>query len=417
MATLRRSAMRRVGRLWLAATLCSAAPAAGDGFMAPRLRPVGQSKPMVVSPRQEAVLATDGQTVQVVLRTHFRAGPKELAWVVPVPAKPLRVEKCQAGIFSDLDRATAPRFYWLDSASGIGHFDCGCAAMAPSGRAPIAGAVTVEASGTAGIFQYVVLSARRADELTRWLNDNKYFVPIGSERIFKRYVEAGWHWLAMRVRPEQADKGTLAPHPIVYTYRDTRLVYPLVISRLSADLTNEIVLYVVARQRYACANWSNATIDRAKVRRDAATPSGTNYERLFEDLCRSRRWRVFVTEASMLVRVFGEVANRGLLDGVKDPDLARALGSQQTLTRLRAVMTPQAMDRDVDLLPAPSWGRVSNTFEVSAAAAPRPALATAWPLAAFAVLSAGVGLTGRSGWARRAGGVCVILSCAAFVLM
>ena len=54
--------------------------AAGDGFMSPRPIEVGRSGALTdfASGKQEAVLVTDGELVQVILRTHFTAGAEEI---------------------------------------------------------------------------------------------------------------------------------------------------------------------------------------------------------------------------------------------------------------------------------------------------------------------------------------------------
>lgn len=410
------------------AMICLSAAAAllpvaarADGFMMPVITKVGQSPPMVASPRQEAVLATDGKTVQVILRTHFRAGPKELAWIVPVPAKPLRVEKCDEEVFATLERLTAPKFYIVTPSGKGGAFGCGCGAGGTAGDVSLPKSVIVVSSGTAGVFKYVVLSATRADELTRWLNDNNYFVPVGARRVFQRYVEEGWHWLAMRIRPEVADKPTLAPHPITYTYRDSKLVYPLEISQLSADLTNEILLYVVGTSRYACANWANATIDAKDLAVESGSPSGTNYEKLFKDISAGERGRIFVTELAARQDVspgyFGYEGDTYWLNHVLDPDLVKALGPRQTLTRLRAVMTPTAMDRDVALLPIARWAPVDNTYSLYAGRARASAAGLAFPLVALAMLCAGVALMDRPGWARATSIVCLVAGGVAVAMM
>jgi len=398
------------------AALAAARAACADGVMLPVTVEVGRSTKAVASPRQEAVLATDGRTVQVVLRTHFRSGPKELAWIVPVPARPERVEKADGGLFRRLEELTAPRF--LVTTGGTGPpFACGCGAA--GGEAPhVAGrSVVVESSGTAGIFEYVVLSATKADDLTAWLNEHRYLVPVGAERVFARYVADRWHWLAMRVRPGAGEAGTLAPHPVRYTYRDSRLIYPLEISRLSADLTNEIVLYVVAGGRRACGNWHNAVVDPSRVARDPASASGTNYERLLGGLCEARRGRVFVTELARTGRVFGHEDDSRQINGVLDAALLKALGSDQTLTRLRAIMTPRAMDRDVALLPAATWEPVSNTFDLSAADGPPGAIALALPLLPLAAAGVGLRLLDGRGRRRAAALACLAAACVAAAVM
>ena len=401
---------------WLLCLLALPCGAWADGVMMPKIEELGAATKMVASPKQEAVIATDGQTVEVILRTHFRRGPAELAWVVPVPAKPEKVEPCDDEVFTVLERETAPRFLRFSGSDWPG-LHCGCGAayvgdqMAPS--------VVVEQQGTAGIFKYVVLSATDPRELTRWLDEHKYHVPIGAERIFRRYVAEGWHWLAMRVRPEAMDQPTLAPHPIRYAYRDTKLVYPLEISQLSADLENEIVLYVVGAGRYACGNWANHTIDPNALRARAGATSGTNYEELVRSATAERDGHLFVTELSQSWSLFGyakgrsseinDALSRGLLD---------ALDNGQHITRLRAVMTPKAMDRDVLLVRVSGWGNVRSTFHLAAAPAAGPATARlAVPLLPLALLGAAAGLLRRQGWTRRAAIIPAALACLSLAML
>ncbi|MBS3734876.1 MAG: DUF2330 domain-containing protein [Phycisphaerae bacterium] len=403
--------------LLLPAAGASPRTAAGDGAF---FRPVGQAAELVggagdgvASPKQEALLATDGQEVTVVLRTYFRRGPDELAWVVPVPAKPDSVDKADDAIFEQLNRETTPRFF-LPSNKG-GGLGCGCGAANWAGNGIQADpAVTVEEAGTAGIFEYVVLSAKEPKALHQWLNDHRYAVGVGADRVFARYVADGWYWLAMRIRPEEADKPTLAPHPITYTYTDDELVYPLVISQLSADLENEIVLYVVAPQRVACANWANHTVDADRVRVVPDSPSGTNYEKLITTATTEHGGHVFVTEyAQPVARAYGltdELAGLGTAGRQHD----------RYLTRLRAVMTPKAMDRDVTLVPVSGWGDVSNSFMLpdngaTTAAAVLVPLAPLGLAACFALT--GVGLLRRGGWRRGIGVGCLALAAVASAMV
>src|ERR1035437_5460719 len=86
---------------------CLSSRALADGCMMARVVE-GRSTQLVASPKQEALMATDGANVQVILRTHFRSGPKELAWIVPVPAKPDKVEAADDALFTTLQERTAP---------------------------------------------------------------------------------------------------------------------------------------------------------------------------------------------------------------------------------------------------------------------------------------------------------------------
>jgi len=399
----------------IAAVALIAECALADGVMMPP-RPVllGEATKMVASPKQEALLISDGKTVEVTLRTHFRAGPSELAWVVPVPARPTNIEKADEAVFTQLHMATTPRFF--EPAKGKGAFSCGCGSM---NRADGLQHVVVEATGTAGIFKYVVLSATRADELTKWLNDNKYYVPPGAERMFKRYVRGGWHWLAMRVRPEAADEPTLAPHPIRYRYRDEKLTYPLAISQLSADLENEIVLYVLAANRCACANWANSTLDDLtgngrKLSREADSPSMTNYEKLFRTAASEQHGHLFVTE---FAGDLDNVGQRPLLKTLTRRDPLKEEMSATYLTRLRAVMTPRAMDRDVVLVQMAEAGDVRNVIYLSRRQAAASYSHTVAAAGGLAILCMGTFFLRRRTALRAAGVFCIALACTVFAMV
>ncbi len=378
---------------------------AADGFMVPRVVEVGEAADVVSSPKQEAVLVFDGQTVQVILRTHFRAGPEEVAWFVPVPAEPTEVVPGRERIFEALHRATVPKFLTVGEGGGKG---LGCAA----GRSVAShDAVVVKARGTAGIYEYVVLAGRDAAQMVEWLRTNRFAVPAGAEEGFRRYVDAGWHWLAMKVRVEMAEYEAVAPHPVVYTYEDTKLVYPLAISRLMAEGETEVLLYVVAGGRYRVTNWANAALSDVPVALSGIAASGTTYEAGFQRMTDARGGRLFVTECA---RNLDNVRDRPLLGLITQRDpLASADFPTPFLTRLRAVVSVRAMDQDVVLGPHPTPEEsVSNVRYVRAAASgdrPQSGPRLAALMGALALAS---GLAGSRHRAGRAGAIaCIAVAC------
>jgi len=324
------------------------------------VKEVGRAESVATSPKQEAVLIRDGHVIEVTLRTHYRSGPEELAWVVPVPAKPDSVEKADDKVFRQLESHTAPRFTLLQPTSGCG---IGCSA-GPSLATP--GQVVVAARGRAGIFDYTVLTATGVESLVSWLRERQFAVPKSAEAVFQRYVDMGWYWLAIRVRSEESDKPTLAMHPIRYTYHDSDLIYPLVISSVSADEENEIVLYVLATARHRCENWMNVTIPSDDLQLDDEAPSGTNYETLVRETTRQNGGQVFVTE---FANDTDTVGFRPLLEAIigEDPmdyvDHFSPYSQVVYLTRLRAVVAAEAMDRDVVLVPD-QGGDVWSDFDL-----------------------------------------------------
>jgi hypothetical protein len=309
--------------------------ARADGVMVERT-PLGHAAKMVASPRQEALLIRDGDRIRVTLRTSFRGGPKELAWIVPVPQKPEGIGEADDALFAELENMTAPRFEQVVRVEG----HIGCSANRSS--QPI-GRVVVAETGRAGIYDYTVLAATGTTALGHWLRENHYNVPAGAEPIFANYVRLGWWWLAIRLDAQHTNGAVLAPHPIRYTYHDHRLVYPLIISQLSADESNEVVLYVLSNVSYGCENWANQTIEAEELKVQNGAPSGTNYEQVFQDATRREGGHLFVTE---FARNLGDDAFRPLLNELDGED-RRTL----YLTRLRAVVPRPSMDRDVILVP------------------------------------------------------------------
>jgi hypothetical protein len=353
---------------WL--LICS--PVFADGlFFRPNFPlnvPVGQSEQIVASPRQEALLVrTDGQ-VQVTLRTYFRAGPRDLAWVIPVPHAPTKVEKADDAVFRDLDECSRPRFFQIvNHGAPSGGMGCGCggAGGPMSSESVPAGSIRIEGAGAAGIFDYTVLSADNTGVLLRWLADRNYAVPDTAEPVLRQYVDARWHWLAIRLRPEDARAPVLAPHPIRYTYDTSwyegrQITFPLVISRPAADAESEIVLYVLDAQRcrFMCRNWVNVEIG-AGLKLDSSAPSGTNYEALFREAVQGH---AFVTEFAAELR---EPMRAGNLNSAALRTTMGDRAGPMYLTRLRTVISPDRMDRDVVLVPADNTSDVSGSHEVA----------------------------------------------------
>jgi hypothetical protein len=359
--------MMELGVLVVAALVFGFAGGAGfgDGVMFSRVE-VGKATDLVSSPKQEVVLIPDGEKVTVILRTHFARGPKEVAWLVPVPNEPKDIKQRSDDIFAKLDALTAPRFYTEVFHGGFGF---GCSTAGPV-REPLMTGVRHEASGTAGMIQYDVLSADSATDLTKWLATNQYLVPAGIEASLDPYIGKQFHFLAMRLQPEASEANTLAPQAISYSYAaDWRmrrgLVYPLIISRASAAPLNEVVLYVLGERRYACFNWANVTFDTMRVSSDPGAASGTTYESQLHALATTDT-HTFVTE---FAHGMENVAMRPLRAELWGEDGDSRFSYWATyLVRMRSLMTPSTMDRDVVLVPYnPPEGRdIYNELDVAA---------------------------------------------------
>ena len=237
-------------RFAIAATILAVAGfAAADGMMAPRVMEVEvKGNPTVVRwPKQGAILATDGQRYRSCCgRISIAAQASLRGWCPSRPSRP----PCRPVTTVSLRNWTGSPRRGSTGRSPSGDRISACL-LAAQGR-PMsvhevaAPAVRVESEGTAGMYDYTVLSSDSAGELEKWLHANKYAVPKGEAGVFQEVHRAEMA-LAGHARAGRGDhRAVLAPHPITYTYRG-ELVFPMMISTLSAADETEVVLYVVGR--------------------------------------------------------------------------------------------------------------------------------------------------------------------------
>lgn len=405
---------------------CETRLAADGCFMTVEVKELHGAAPRVQSPKQEAILATDGQRVQVVLRTHFQKGPRELAWVVPVPGTPTGIRTCDDSLFVKLDELTAPRFYQMTFRSSGLHLGCAANGHLAAESASIS-AVRVEARGKAGIYDYTVLSAKDPRELENWLHRNQYAVPKGASKVFAKYTSEGWHWLALKVRAEASKEEVIAPQPILYSY-EGKLTFPLVISTLSAAEETEVVLYLVGGSSFDTAGCPSADLNGNSSRRtdrtgrehglrlpsvslDPGSPSGTTYEKSVRDLSAKHGGRLFVRELCERWQLFGREGMGRRFDGVLDGAMVDSLGSTQSVTRFRGFIRKGNMDADVQFEAGEVEHQIQNRFYVQARASSSHSGLALLCLCPLGVLCAFSRIPNR--WGRNAPGVLLAMLCLA----
>jgi hypothetical protein len=110
--------------------------------------------------------------------------------------------------------------------------------------------VKVLEAGLVGSLDYKVLEATRADDLYKWLKDNKYHYS-GDEATLNHYVQKKWYFTVMKIDTMQMKKnkdGSYAGEvtPTRFTFTSGKLVYPLKITQISVKDKTEALFYVQA---------------------------------------------------------------------------------------------------------------------------------------------------------------------------
>jgi len=105
-------------------------------------------------------------------------------------------------------------------------------------------------AGVVGSLDYKVIEAGRADDLYKWLKDNKYSYS-GDEATLNYYVQKKWIFTVMKIDTMQMKKnkdGSYAGEvtPTRFQFVSDKLVYPLKITQISVKDKTEALFYVQA---------------------------------------------------------------------------------------------------------------------------------------------------------------------------
>src|SRR5262249_25958966 len=111
-------------------------------------------------------------------------------------------------------------------------------------------AIKILEVGTVGSLDYKIIEAGRADDLYKWLKDNKYSY-AGDEATLNYYVQKKWLFTVMKIDTMQMKRnkdGTFDGEvtPTRFQFTSEKLVYPLKITQISVREKTEALFYVQA---------------------------------------------------------------------------------------------------------------------------------------------------------------------------
>lgn len=241
----------------------------------------------VTMPDQRALLHFTNGTERLVIETRFTGAGTNFAWVVPLPSQPV-VEAASTGLFPTLQYLflppithQVPRYYgWILGAIGLllvlrllvrsGSSAIFVlmlvfvlfmlAAILPSlSKATAKGGGTADAASPpvfildrqlVGVFETTTIASRDPKALQTWLSENGFVVPTNSEPVIESYVKDGWVFVAAKVRRDQAANHTSTPHPLSFTFKTERPVYPMRLTGVdNGPLRVELYIFADHRAR------------------------------------------------------------------------------------------------------------------------------------------------------------------------
>jgi hypothetical protein len=239
------------------------------------------------------VLMRDGTRTVLSIQNNYQGPPEAFALVVPVPMvlQKENVKVLEKDVFQRVDALGAPRLveYWeVDPCQPRfeGGLNSAVPPTAPSAStgAAAADAVKVEAQFAVGEYDVVVLSADDSSALDTWLRANKYNIPDGAAPVLQPYVAANMKFFVAKVDPTRVtfngNQAVLSPLRFYYDTPDFSL--PVRLGLLNSQGTQDLIVNILAKQRYEVANYPNVTIPtNIRVQNDVRNAYASFYEALY----------------------------------------------------------------------------------------------------------------------------------------
>ena len=190
-----------------------------------------------------------------------------------------------------------------------------------------------------GVFETTTIASHDAKALQAWLSQNGFTVPTNAEPVIASYVKDGWVFVATKVRRDKPDNETSTPHPLSFTFKTDKPVYPMRLTGLNSQSLN-VDLYVFSNARATAPYFrieSCTRLDRPPL------PSSWHSH---PDYWQERNLVHSSTETLNMVH----------------PLLREWTGDSAVATKLTATLSPADMREDVRINWAPFSGKKNRLF-------------------------------------------------------
>jgi hypothetical protein len=229
----------------------------------------------ILQPAQKVFITWDPkQKLETfVVQPKFSGNAVDFGMVIPTPSQP-KLHEMPRDFFKHLAVYTIMRKrefpqsallpvidprggFMMGGGMGMGGMGMGGGMMGMGGMAgmgagapPPKPAIKILEVGTVGALDYKIIEAGRADDLYKWLKDNKYSYS-GDEATLQHYVQKKWIFTVMKIDTMQMKRnkdGTFDGEvtPTRFSFTSEKLVYPLKITQISVREKTEALFYVQA---------------------------------------------------------------------------------------------------------------------------------------------------------------------------
>ncbi|MGZ3417761.1 MAG: DUF2330 domain-containing protein [Polyangiales bacterium] len=366
----------------------------------------GKSETPVVVTDHRIAIAISPTMTTLWDQVEYVGDPQDFAWVMPVKGSVV------VGVGTDefldgLDQKTHPQIEAplrkcsrpaRNGCEGNGTAGCGNGSD-PGDDYPIGyqedSGVFVTGRSVVGPYATVQIHGTDEGSIAGWLRAHKYVVPTEVEPILKAYVDEGFDFVAVRLRP---NAGVRAMRPIRVSFHGTTPQLPLRMVAAGAGARVGVELFVIGEGRWRTKNFPTLAIDPASLTWDFGTEK-SDYVPLRDAMSAKFADRAFTMESSIAVDRFAvpdvgstppaedaattdaesdaatdaptdaPTYDAGPAPGVdptaNDVEIAFGTFSRMRVTRLRANLPQKALDTDLELELDDSQSEVLASIQVT----------------------------------------------------
>lgn len=223
----------------------------------------------IVQAGERILFAVENGVVTAHIQIQYAGDARDFGWLLPLPSVPAPLKLGTEELFTQLINTTQPRYFVTRTTTGACSSPFGFGGLAPSASAESdrGGQGGGEASplvtqSSIGPYDYAVLKADNRDAMFKWLADNRYFVPTGTEDVVGPYIRPGGYFLALKL---QSGKATGDIQPVVLEYPSDLPMIPIILTSVAAQPNMGIQVWMLGEGRAIPRNYAHVLVNDAQI--------------------------------------------------------------------------------------------------------------------------------------------------------
>jgi len=269
----------------------------------------------IVQAGERILFAMENGVVTAHIQIQYAGDAKDFGWLLPLPSVP-EMELGTDELFAALTTNTQPKYRLVQKYDGNCGFNpanrggvlsptAGGTGAGGNGAADSAGGSPLVIQASVGPYDYAVLKADSQDDMLKWLADNRYFVPAGTDQTVGAYIRPGAFFLALKL---QSGKSAGDLQPVVLRYPADVPTIPIVLTSVAAQPNMGIQVWMLGTGRAIPRNYYHTVINDMAIDWNA---SGANYnDVIIQAVGEAPQKHSFVTEYAGDAAVMRQVLNR-----------------------------------------------------------------------------------------------------------